>query len=161
MSTLLSINPGGYFIYFAAMSAVVMLLSLVVYLALHTKKARRQAFQNWGTLSTKNSLLLILPLALLAFYAIYQQSFGHFFSLQSKQQQIEMLYHYPNTKIRLALSDIEEISVSSHIKRSGLQYRLIIHARDGQQYSSQLIAARDLKKLLPQLEKKLSVQIRL
>ncbi|MCU7958632.1 MAG: hypothetical protein KZQ58_01260 [gamma proteobacterium symbiont of Bathyaustriella thionipta] len=65
MLTLLSIDPGGYFIYFAAMSVVVMLLAVVIFLTLHSKKSRRQAFQSWGTVSTKNSLLLVLPLVFL------------------------------------------------------------------------------------------------
>lgn len=71
-----------------------------------------------------------------------------------------MVYHFPNRTIDLPLSGIKEIQLSRHIKKSGLQYRLVIHSDDEQEYSSQLITARELKNILPKLEKHLSIQVK-
>ena len=159
-TSILRISPQGYLVFFMLFSSITVILAFIIYALLCSSKFRRPQFREGRELSKVSALLIVAPLVGVLLWYIYSESWGYFFTLESNAKTIDTGYYYPARKIALNKADIVAIHVTSHIRKGGTQYRLVIRIENGDEYISQLISQRDIGSVLAKIEKELNIKVK-
>jgi hypothetical protein len=159
-TSILRISPQGYLVFFMLFSSITVILAFIVYALLCSSKFRRPQFREGRKLSKVSTLLIVAPLVGVLLWYIYSESWGYFFTLESNAKTIDIGYYYPERKVTLNKADIVAIHVTSHIRKGGTQYRLVIRIEVGDEYISQLISQRDIRSVIATLEKELNIKVK-
>lgn len=159
-TSILRISPQGYSIFFMLFSSIAVILVSIIYALLCSNKFRRPQFNKAGKFSKVSSLLIVALLLGGMLWYLYSESWGYFFTLESNAKTLNVGYFYPERKVVLNKADIISIHVTRHIKKSGIQYRLVIRIKNGDEYVSQLISQRNLQSILTATEKELNVKVK-
>jgi uncharacterized membrane protein len=160
-TSILRISPQGYSVFFMLFSSVTVILAFIIYALLCSGKFRRPQFREGRKLSRVSALLIVTPLAGVLLWHIYSYSWGYFFTLESNAKSIDIGYYYPARKIALNKADIVAIHVTSHIRKGGTQYRLVIRIKNGDEYISQFISQNDIGRILATIEKELNIKVKI
>ena len=141
-------------------SSITVILALIIYALLCSSKFRRTQFREGQKLSKVSALFIVAPLVGVCLWYIYRESWGYFFTLESTAKTIVTGYYYPARKIALNKADIVAIHVTSHIRKGGTQYRLVIRMETGNEYISQMISQRDIGSVLVTIENELNIKVK-
>jgi hypothetical protein len=161
MDTLiLEISPEGYLAHFIFFSLITIILAILVYLLLTSRRFRRHQYKTLGTLQKTLSLGIVLPLAGLALYHFYDDDWNYFFTLEKNSNTIEIGYYYPKRVVTLNSLDQITISTTSHIKKSGLMFRFVIKTVNGKEYKSQLISKYNLENITNNINNRLGIKVK-
>jgi hypothetical protein len=159
-TSILQIGTQGHLIYFTLFSFIIVSLAFVAYALLSSNRFRRPQFREAGTLSRASSILIVAPLAGLPLWYLYNDSWGHFFTLEIHDGAVHIGYYFPERTVSFGKDDIVSISTTSHIRRTGARYRLVIRLENTEEYTSQMINQQDTMSVVESLEKAINIEVR-
>ena len=148
---LLSISPEGFFIYFSLFTGLFLVVAVVVYVLLRSRRSRRSQFSGLGSVSKPTAFIVAAVLFLVPLSYFYTDSWSYFFTLRVEGDAIELGYVFPERHRSIAFSDITSVQASSHVRKAGTKYRLIVQTTDGEQYASQLLRKEELERVQSRL----------
>jgi hypothetical protein len=144
---LLSISPDGYFVYFSLFAGICLLLSVVIYLLLGSGRFRRSHYSGLGSVSKRKASIVAAVFFLVSLVYFYMDSWSYFYTLKVEESSVEVGYVFPERYSRIPFSDISSLQASSHIRKGGTKYRLVIQTTDGEEYASQLLRKDELERV--------------
>lgn len=138
-NNIISINPNGYFVYYAVLVTIATTLGIIVYVLLRNPNARRMQFRNMAPVSKLKSLFAALIVAIPIIVYAHIDSWSYFYTVSRNKAAIIINYYFPSRTIHVQITDKLKIVTENYFRKGGMKYRIKIIEADQNLYSSQLM----------------------
>ncbi len=140
MEPLVAIDAGAHRVLFWLLVTVGVALGVVVYAVLRWPGARRSQFRGWGRASPAVAVGAALLVAAPVVAYAYRSSWSHFYRAGLDGAHLVLGYETPVRTVVVAVEHVAAIEAEAHDRKSGPRYRIVVMTRDGERFTSQLMA---------------------
>jgi len=140
MDPLVAIDAGAHRPLFWLLVTVGVALGVVVYAVLRRPGARRSQFSGWGRASPVVAVGAALLVAAPVVAYAYSSSWSHFYRAGLDGPLLVLGYETPVRTVVVAVDQVAAVETEVHARKSGPRYRIVVMTRDGERFTSQLMA---------------------